>query len=683
MRFFELVPPSTSYRPDIDGLRAIAVLSVVFFHAFPEIVVGGFVGVDVFFVISGYLISSIILIEIYKSDFSLFRFYFRRVRRIFPALSVVFIFCIVFGWVSLLSSEYQQLGKHIAAGAGFVANLVLWNESGYFDSAAELKPLLHLWSLGIEEQFYVFWPILLLFTFRLRFNFWIPSVFLLLLSFFLNLKGVSKNPIAIFYSPHTRIWELVFGACLARLDLYRSASGVGVSTWFKVCLAGIGISFNRNYFEKYGSSVVSFLGLLFLIFGVFFINKKLEFPGGWALIPVLGAGFIIVAGRAAFFNRYILSRNLFVWVGLISFPLYLWHWPILSFAKIIVGESIDLKIKISLLIISFVLSWLTFKFVESPIRFGRLKNLSSWFFVFLMVTIGAIGFLVYSLQGLDSRFRDKSELRQLLSNPLPLVDDYSCDRQISDFNNLTFDGGCKLSKDSLPTLMFIGDSHTAHYRNAIWDRFTTDTVLMLVQTSCLPFSSNDFLNNSCKDKYDATLRFIERNKTIETVIVSGYWSYLMSGGFGIEASNWRQAKSIDDNRAESFKENGEKFILSVIRSGKRLVFMKDIPDLNFDIKKCFDDRPFRFSEMNGLMHDCTMNSDEYFLRIKPYDKIVDELLSKFPQVIVYDPRNTFCKDNICRAGNSEVPYYHNGDHVNRIGAGLVFDDFLNNLTVDF
>jgi len=209
------------YRRDIDGLRAVAVLSVVAFHAFPDWMKGGFIGVDIFFVISGFLISTIIFENLDRGTFTFFEFYARRIKRIFPALLLVLIASFVFGWFALLADEYKQLGKHIAAGAGFVSNLVLWSEAGYFDNSAETKPLLHLWSLGIEEQFYIVWPFFLWFAWKKKFNLLTLTVILTLISFTLNLKGISENSVAIFYSPQTRFWELLSGSILAWFAIYK------------------------------------------------------------------------------------------------------------------------------------------------------------------------------------------------------------------------------------------------------------------------------------------------------------------------------------------------------------------------------------------------------------------------------------------------------------------------------
>ena len=216
------------YRHDIDGLRAIAVLSVVAFHAFPVWVKGGYIGVDVFFVISGFLISTIIFENLEKGTFSFGEFYARRIKRIFPALTLVLVASLIIGWLVLLPDELNQLGKHVVAGAGFVSNLVLWSEAGYFDNSADTKPLLHLWSLGVEEQFYIIWPLLLWLASRQHFSLSTLVILIALFSFTFNINAVSQDPVATFYSPLTRFWELLCGTLLAWYSLHKAEFLVGI-----------------------------------------------------------------------------------------------------------------------------------------------------------------------------------------------------------------------------------------------------------------------------------------------------------------------------------------------------------------------------------------------------------------------------------------------------------------------
>src|SRR3984893_5065831 len=315
------------YRADIDGLRALAVLSVVGFHAFPKWVKGGFIGVDIFFVISGFLISTIIFANLERNRFSFVEFYSRRVKRIFPALLLVLIASFAFGWFALPPDEYKQLGKHIAAGAGFISNLVLWNESGYFDDAAETKPLLHLWSLGIEEQFYIVWPFLLWFARKRRFTLLLITVTVAGVSFALNIFKIHSDPVATFYSLQTRLWELSLGSILAYLALFNQSALQRIQLQYR--------------------NVQSLCGSALLAVGILLITVERAFPGWWALLPTVGTALVISAGSQAWINRLILSNRVLVWFGLISYPLYLWHRPVLTFAHIVEEDIPSPKIRIT------------------------------------------------------------------------------------------------------------------------------------------------------------------------------------------------------------------------------------------------------------------------------------------------------------------------------------------------
>lgn len=274
------------------------------------------------FVISGFLISSIIFKGLERGTFRFVDFYVRRIRRIFPALLLVLAASGVMGWAVLLPDEYAQLGKHIAAGAGFVSNLVLWAEASYFDSAAELKPLLHLWSLGVEEQFYILWPLLAWIAWRVRIGFLWPVVLLAGASFGLCVYRLDGDPVGAFYSPLTRFWELLAGSALAWLTLRNERAE---------CVLDV---FGNDVL---GRALLSASGILLLACGFVLIDRRSAFPGILALLPVLGAVLLIAAGERAWFNRVVLSNPLLVWIGLISYPLYLWHWPLLAFARIAEG----------------------------------------------------------------------------------------------------------------------------------------------------------------------------------------------------------------------------------------------------------------------------------------------------------------------------------------------------------
>jgi peptidoglycan/LPS O-acetylase OafA/YrhL len=373
-------PPATeNYRPDIDGLRAFAVLSVVLYHAFPKTIRGGYVGVDIFFVISGFLISSIIFAEMTEDRFSFTTFYGRRIRRIFPALAVCLAAVLAYGFVSLMPSELAQLGKHVFFGAGFLSNMVLWSESGYFDIAASFKPLLHLWSLGIEEQFYIAWPVLLWITFRIKARIGYLLAVLFLASFAINIALSITDISDDFYLPASRFWELLAGAGLA---------------WRR----GIVVTPNVR-------SWISFAGLAALLTSVALFTPDIRFPGWPALLPVAGAAALILAGPEAAVNRTVLSNRAVVFVGLISYPLYLWHWPLISYAYVIrMGKPPTALMATALVAVSFLLAWATYRFIEQPVRFGAHRHRRTQMLAVCVAALGACGLAVWTENGFPERF---------------------------------------------------------------------------------------------------------------------------------------------------------------------------------------------------------------------------------------------------------------------------------------
>jgi peptidoglycan/LPS O-acetylase OafA/YrhL len=339
-------PPQ--YRADIDGLRAIAVVLVMGFHAFPGRVPGGFIGVDVFFVISGFLITGLILRDLEQGSFSVRRFYARRIRRIFPALATLLVACLAVGGWLLSPTGFAQLGLHAAAGAAFVANFVLWAQSGYFAAASESTPLLHLWSLGVEEQFYVAWPVTLALLYRKTTRLWLPLGALAAASLALNLYQVHGSPEAAFYSPATRLWELAIGGLLACAKQTPKAPALR------------------------GASSV--LGLGLVVAAAFTFDGSQPFPGWRALVPVVGTALTVAAGPDAGLNKAVLAKPVLVFLGLISYPLYLWHWPALALVPVLDiawTQRQEQLSKLLALALATLFAWLTYRFVERPVRFGR------------------------------------------------------------------------------------------------------------------------------------------------------------------------------------------------------------------------------------------------------------------------------------------------------------------------
>jgi peptidoglycan/LPS O-acetylase OafA/YrhL len=365
-----------NYRADVDGLRAVAVIIVVAFHALPPAVPGGFIGVDVFFVISGFLITRLILDEQAVAAFSIRNFYVRRAKRILPALAIVIAATLLIGACMLLPAPYAKLGWHALAGALFFPNFAFWSEAGYFDSAAITKPLLHLWSLGVEEQFYLVWPLTLVLLRRSR----VPLVAVLgiisALSLVYSSVAAFSVPAAAFYSPASRLWELGAGGMLAAWPI-------------------------KSRFPQ----VVSLIGLAIVVAAAFNITSASPFPGLLAVLPVAGT-ILVLIGRS-----WILSRGPLVWLGLISYPLYLWHWPLLSFAAIRGADAASARF--GLVALSVILAWLTTRCVERPIRFGEWRYMGVQISTSAAALTAAIAFIVFFSNGLPIRY--SVEIRPVLA----------------------------------------------------------------------------------------------------------------------------------------------------------------------------------------------------------------------------------------------------------------------------
>ncbi len=362
------------YRADIDGLRAFAVLAVVAYHAFPELVPGGFIGVDIFFVISGYLISGILYKGLREGNFAFRDFYARRVRRLFPALLVMVVMCMAYGWLVLLPGEFAQLGGHVAAGLVFAQNIVFWQQTGYFDPASSLKPLQHLWTLAVEEQFYIFLPPLLMLFWKNR---WPAASVLwavLLVSFAANLLVVGVDMNAAFFLTPFRAWEFLAGSLLAWHDFGK-----------------------RDHHDFRFSGILSAVGLGFLIAATLLMKHGEPYPGWKTVMPVAGSAMLIAAGPSTWINRSLLSNGIAVWIGLISYPLYLFHWPVLSYVHIVEGPDPRWRVIAVALVFSLALTVATYYWVERPIRRAASPR-AVHLLVTVFVLVGLAGVLAW--QGL-------------------------------------------------------------------------------------------------------------------------------------------------------------------------------------------------------------------------------------------------------------------------------------------
>lgn len=476
-----------NYRPDIDGMRALAILAVVIYHAFPFALTGGFVGVDMFFVISGYLISSIIFKGISTNTFSFYDFYTRRVKRIFPALLVVLCSTFIAGWVIMMGDEFKTLSKHIVAGISFAQNVIMYTESGYFDVAAETKPLMHLWSLGVEEQFYLLFPVAIVLLSKVRALIFFALTFACFLSFAFGLHDIFNTPASVFYLPQYRVWELLFGSFLAYGTVFNPS-----------VIRGFGGKPFRNY--------ISVLGMVLLVVSFFLIDKSKPFPGYWALLPVTASTLLIYSGQDAWMNKYILSSRLLIFIGLISYPLYLWHWPIFSFAYIYFSGEPSVTLKIALVVISVILAWGTYRFVEIPFRQHTSEHaMCKVLALFALLFVGVSALTIYK-NGFPSRQNEKQQFAEYFANARPDwhyfseinisekfrydCDWYNMDAFLKGFaTNVPVPNIAeKCFRSELPKkVVFWGDSHSQQYIYGVTQELPKGIGILIVASSgCLP-----------------------------------------------------------------------------------------------------------------------------------------------------------------------------------------------------
>ncbi|MPT49216.1 MAG: acyltransferase [Sphingobium sp.] len=494
------------YRSDIDGLRSIAVIPIVLFHAGISAMSGGFIGVDIFFVISGYLITSIIVREMNEDRFSIVEFYRRRVVRIFPALIFMLLAVLLAGTFIMLPQELSGLGHSAIAAMLFAANIYFWFTADYFDSSAETKPLLHTWSLGVEEQFYLLFPLLLLLVIR-----YAPSrmrtilAAMTFISFLIGGYATLKHPQAAFYLIPARAWELGIGAMIA-VGCYPSLRS-----------------------EKVRNGIAIF-AILLILFGLFWITPSSLFPAPWAVIPCMGAAVLIIYGENTLIGN-ILSTSPVRWIGKISYSLYLWHWPIITFYRLRTGVDLQMGETILLLALSFVAAALSYYFVEQPVM-ARLRS-SKKSGPILIGGFAGLGAVV--LAGIFVVVNAKSFNQ--LSPVAAKVASYSDYRSLPDYKVQFRRGPCfagqndaaqfdpalclKTSPDRR-NILVVGDSHAAQYWRAISLRYPNDNVMQATASGCRPTIDADGAER-CTDVMDYVFEKYVPTGVVDEIVIAGRW----------------------------------------------------------------------------------------------------------------------------------------------------------------
>jgi peptidoglycan/LPS O-acetylase OafA/YrhL len=633
---------NTSYRSDIDGLRAIAVLSVVGFHAFPGLMHGGFIGVDVFFVISGFLISTILLNDLNGNCFSFSHFFARRIRRIFPTLILVLLACFIAGWIDLLPDEFVQLGKHISGGAGFIDNFLYWYEIGYFDQSAETKPLLHLWSLGVEEQFYLIFPLILWLGFKTSWN---VKVFYILfaVSFALNVWLSFAAPSAAFFLPISRFWEFLIGFF--------------VSAWL---IRGPENSSLKKLLNE-NSQIVSILGLALLTIAFISVNSKSVFPGFWALLPTIGTALILLTPQSKWINQRLLSNPFLVSLGLISYPLYLWHWPLLSFAHIMQGGTPSAAVRLIAIGVALVLSWLSYKYIELPIRFGQNLKYKTQSLVVILIFVGGLGIVTILGKGFPDRIPEKfREIQALFQRS-----DNATAECIAKFGG----GGnsyCQIGDiTKAPTALLIGDSHAGHFFAGLNDYYLNKggNLLNMGAGGCPPFLDIEFgksLTNSlpleCHHYKDAFKALFE-NPSIETVIFAFDHSAYLKNDYEMHFKGGMNL------RGDQLKISTDAFKRTIEKIGslnKKVVLIYDMPDINLDLRKCFAIRPIELGN-----RQCKLDSEVWIKDFDKYNQML-ESIRKTEQVEVFMSQE-FIGNNF-PINKDGLPMYSDKTHLSKLGS---------------
>jgi len=653
--------PHLAYRADIDGLRAVAVLAVVLFHAFPSWVPGGFIGVDIFFVISGYLISSILFKALAQGEFSFVDFYARRVRRIFPPLIVVVAFCLFLGWHVLLPDEYAQLGKHALAGLGFVANFVLWQEAGYFDNAAELKPLLHLWSLGIEEQFYIVWPALAVIAWRLG---WGAGRIILVLggvSLLASVLLTGPEPVASYFLPFTRAWELFAGAGLAWLVHQRRLTWAGAR----------------------GADMAALVGAALIALGLVLIDKHRGFPGAWAMLPVGGAVLLISAGPRTWVNRHLLSNRMMVGLGLISFPLYLWHWPLLSFLRIVFPDHADSEwVLVSVLAAAVFFSCMSYWLVEKPIR--RQGGRWVWGLIVSSLALAVVAGNLFVRDGWVFRLKGAQAKREAVAMEWPnsLRTDADC---AAHFDKDRSAGWCMIADATrVPNAVIIGDSHANHYYWAFKDALLERSINLLqrAQGGCMPVRSADLFKEGrylgCNLTTDAAFDYVLTHVEVKTVILAGRWGAYISRR---ELKDWATGAIEDQDvvlvengrrreglpSEEAFQVGLRQTLRELLQAGKRVVFLHTVPELDFNARMCVTWAPNAYVNRTPRP-DCEVSRSLIEARNREFRPVLDPVLAEFPAVRVLDPHEVMCSERVCQGRQDDTLLYRDDDHLSLAGA---------------
>ena len=646
-------PPKSFYRSDVDGLRALAVLPVILFHAGFSCP-GGFIGVDVFFVISGYLITQIIERELKAHRFSVLVFYQRRIRRIFPALFVMLAASTAIGYLYLPPLELKALGESLVASSAFSSNILFYRWSGYFAPNSEYTPLLHTWTLSLEEQFYVCWPLFLALLSIPAVSKWkIPTALAVLVgTLMLSAHWVRSSPNVAFYLLPSRAWELALGALLSFSPVSRVLVRLPRALASAASLAGIGLL---------GIAVATY-------------NRATPFPGFAALLPCVGAALVIAAGEGgASIGGRILSLRPLVWTGMISYSLYLWHWPIFLFGHLWANRKLDLSERGGLIVLIFVVAWLSWRFVESPFRNAHVARSKVRFWVIgglaTSAVFVAVGAVLYLGNGLPARGPDvgdfATEAESLQKSPclargasLPRVE------------------GCLLGAPapaSRYTAVLWGDSHAAHLAPVLGEvgQHLGVTIREIAKAGCSPLPGVGFLpfdetRADCPAFNDAALRAVLVEKDVRVVFLAARWDVFARGELLLTSDGARP--SPNDSR-QLFVSSLRTLLTRLVDSGRRVILVGQVPLPPPELLICTTRARFR-----GLEEDkCPIDQPQANERTEDLvNRVISEAASGLePSVLTVHPYDLLCRNHGCMVQSNGQLLYLDESHLSSSGARLL------------
>jgi peptidoglycan/LPS O-acetylase OafA/YrhL len=628
------------YRKEIDGLRALAVLAVIFYHAGFGIFSGGFVGVDIFFVISGYLITTIIISDLSNNKFSIVNFYERRIRRILPALFFILFLCIPLSIIFFLPDELRKFSKSVVAVSLYFSNIQFLKESGYFDIAAEMKPLLHTWSLAVEEQFYVFFPLFMVGIWRFQKKVVFIAVLILsIASLVLSQIAIDYKPDASFFLLPTRIWELSAGSLVALYFFCRPQKSVtGVLP-----------------------QILSLLGVFLIIYSVFLFNESTPFPGIYALIPVIGTVLVISCAWSDTYVGKFLSYKFFVSIGLISYSAYLWHHPIFVFYRYASLDEINKLTYCFLIVATFIFAYFSWKFVEQPFR---RKNYINRKHVFIFAAVGTLFFVG---AGLSLQKFSKLNFHEVL--PENIVQSFEgSDRKSECFDksnvHVRDDWTCTIGDvRKEPSFLLAGDSHALSMLDVFDAAATHQEVsgVFVGASGCPPLQGVHALRDDQHDKncFELNRRILNYvvSSNIKNVYLVGRWTYYTDGGydgrnFSYLGLSKNDAKNIDNSRL-SFEKGVEMTIHDFSKNNIKVSFVAQVPQQKYNPKQVY-----RKLYVNDELD--FSNIKKYSVKKTEHIKLQSYVLSilgeRFNGNIV-DFIDLFCKEDKCHIGDENGSYY--------------------------